>query len=163
MSSLLQLAFAFIFVLVVPGFAASLALFPRLSQIDITERLAISIGLSITIIIAVGMLLSYGAAITGYLGGITAVSLSAALALITFFSLLIWALRATALAIIARRQAAKQRQAILDLGKRHQSSATRSRRAASREQGASRYREAAVQQREDAGSRRKDSRPKRGA
>ncbi|MGZ4903588.1 MAG: DUF1616 domain-containing protein [Halobacteriota archaeon] len=162
MSSLLQLALAFIIVLVVPGFAASLALFPRLNQIDITERLAISIGLSITIVIAVGMLLSYGAAITGYFGGITAYSLSAALVLVTFFSLLIWALRATSLAITARRQAAKQRQAIIDLGTRSKSSTTRSRRPASREYDANRYRETTAQQREDAESKGKDSRPKGG-
>lgn len=163
MSSLLQLALAFIIVLIVPGFAASLALFPRLNQIDITERLAISIGLSITIVIAVGMVLSYGAAITGYVGGITVFSLSAALALVTFFGLLIWALRATSLAITARRQAAKQRQAVRDLRKRSQSGAIRTQRPASREYDADKYRETTASKSEGRGSKRKHTRPKGGA
>ncbi len=162
MPSLLQLALAFIVVLVVPGFAASLALFPRLNQIDITERLAISIGLSITIVIAIGMVLSYGATITGYAGGITAFSLSAAIALVTFFSLLIWALRATSLAIIARRQAAKQRQAVADLRTRGQPSRARSQRPISREYGVDRHQETTRQKGEDERPKRKDSRPKGG-
>ncbi len=163
MSSLLQLALAFIIVLVVPGFAASLALFPRLNQIDITERLAISIGLSITIVIAVGMVLSYGAAITGYVGGITVYSLTAALALVTFLSLIIWALRATSLAIIARRQAAKQRQAVKDLRTRKEPGTSKKQSSATREYDADRYQETIAQQREDTRPKRKDSRPPRGA
>ncbi len=154
MSSLLQLALAFIIVLIVPGFAVSLALFPRLNQIDITERLAISIGLSITIVIAIGMLLSYGATLTGYAGGINAFSLTAALAIVTFFGLLIWALRATTLAIVARRQATKQRQAIVDLRARGEPAKTK-------------YddyeRETTALNKEETRSKRKGYRPPRGA
>ncbi len=163
MSSLLQLALAFIIVLVVPGFAASLALFPRLNQIDITERLAISIGLSITIVIAIGMLLSYGVAITGYGGGITIYSLSASIALITLLCLIIWALRATSLAIIARRQTARQRQAAKDSRVRNEPEPATTQRSTSRGYDADRYRETIAQQQEDTRSKRKGSRPKRGA
>jgi uncharacterized membrane protein len=59
MSSIIQIALAFIAVLVVPGFAMSLAFFPRLNQLEVTERLAISIGLSITILVTLGLLMGY--------------------------------------------------------------------------------------------------------
>ncbi len=163
MSSLLQLAVAFIIVLVVPGFAASLALFPRLNQIDVTERLAISIGLSITIVIAVGILLSYGTIITGVTGGITVFSLSAALAVVTFLSLFVWALRATSLAITARRQASKQRQAVSGLRIRSQQATTKLQRQANRKYNANKSRETTAPDRENSRSKRKDTRPKRGA
>ncbi|MGZ4902683.1 MAG: DUF1616 domain-containing protein [Halobacteriota archaeon] len=161
MTSLLQLTLAFIIVLVVPGFAASLALFPRFNQIDITERLAISIGLSITIVIAVGMLISYGAAATGFAGGITVLSLSAALGLVTVLGLLIWALRATSLAISARRLARKQRQDSLDLSTRGQPATARSQHS-DMEYDTDWYREM-TPKREDAATKGEDYRPKRGA
>ncbi len=163
MSSLLQLALAFIVVLVIPGFAASLALFPRLNQIDITERLAISIGLSITIVIAIGMLLSYGTSITGYAGGITALSLAASLAFVTFCGLLIWALRATSLAITARRHAARQREAVVGLGRHNQPKRARVQRSASKQLDVNKYQESGTPRGADTGSKREESRPKRGA
>ncbi len=160
MTSLLQLALAFIIVLVVPGFAASLAIFPRFNQIEITERFAIAIGLSITIVIAAGMIISYGAAVTGYGGGITVLSLSVALGLVTVLGLLIWAMRATSLAISARRQASKQRRALLDESKRGQP-ATPESPLFDREHGTDWYQEAASK-REDTATSGKDYRPKRG-
>jgi len=51
-TDIFQLALAFIYVLFVPGFAMTLAVFPRLNQLEITERVALSIGLSLTIVIA---------------------------------------------------------------------------------------------------------------
>jgi len=94
MSSIIQIALAFLGVLVVPGLAASLALFPRLDDIEITERIAISLGLSITIVIAIGMLLGYSASFANLTGGIAAYSLLATLSFVTIFFLVIWALRA---------------------------------------------------------------------
>ncbi len=107
MSNILQIALAFIGVLVVPGFAASLAIFPRLNQIEVTERMAISIGLSITIVIATGMLLGYSAFLADMIGGITAYSLVVALSGITFAFLMIWMLRAASLAVRHRREVIK--------------------------------------------------------
>jgi len=161
MTTLLQLALAFIIVLVVPGFAASLAIFPRFNQIDITERFAISIGLSITIVIAAGMLISYGAAVTGYGGGITVLSLSATLGLVTVLGLLIWAMRATSLAISTRRQARKQRQASLDESTRGKP-ATAGSPLFDKEHDADWYQEM-TSKREDSATGSEDYRPKRGA
>ncbi len=103
MSSIIQIALAFVGVLVVPGFAASLAIFPRFSQIEVTERMAISIGLSITLVISIGMLLGYSAFLADMTGGITAYSLIAALSVITLIFLVIWILRAASFAIKRRR------------------------------------------------------------
>jgi uncharacterized membrane protein len=107
MSSILQIALAFIVVLVIPGFAASLAFFPRLNQLEVTERLAISIGLSITIVVAVGLFLGYAPALISVTGGIAPNSLLAALALISIFFLIVWALRAARLVIKASREVIK--------------------------------------------------------
>ncbi|MGZ4918936.1 MAG: DUF1616 domain-containing protein [Halobacteriota archaeon] len=104
MSSILQIALAFIGVLVVPGFAASLAIFPRLSQIEVIERMAMSIGLSITVVIATGMMLGYSAFLADMTGGITAYSLIAALSVITLIFLVIWILRAASAAIKHKRE-----------------------------------------------------------
>jgi uncharacterized membrane protein len=107
MSSIIQIALAFIAVLVVPGFAMSLAFFPRLNQLEVTERLAISIGLSIAIIVAVGLFLGYSQTLINLTGGITPYSLLLALTFITLFFLIIWALRAARLAVKDRREVIK--------------------------------------------------------
>lgn len=107
MSSIIQIALAFIAVLIVPGFAMSLAFFPRLNQLEVTERLAISIGLSITIVVAVGLFLGYSTTLIDLTGGITPYTLLTALGFITLFFLLIWALRAGRLAIKGRSKAIK--------------------------------------------------------
>jgi uncharacterized membrane protein len=107
MSSILQIALAFIVVLVVPGFAASLAFFPRLNQLEVTERLAISIGLSITIVVLIGLFLGYAPILISITGGMAPYSLLTALALITIFFLVIWALRAASLAIRESREVSK--------------------------------------------------------
>jgi uncharacterized membrane protein len=99
MSSILQIALAFVVVLVVPGFAASLAFFPRLNQLEVTERLAISVGLSITIVVFIGLFLGYVPILISMTGGIAPHSLLAALTLVTIFFVLVWALRAASLAI----------------------------------------------------------------
>lgn len=107
MSSIIQIALAFIAVLVVPGFAMSLAFFPRLNQLEVTERLAISIGLSITILVTIGLLMGYSPTLINLTGGITPYTLLAALTFITIFFLIIWALRAARLAIKDRREAVR--------------------------------------------------------
>jgi uncharacterized membrane protein len=107
MSSILQLALALIVVLVVPGFAASLAFFPRLNQLEVTERLAISIGLSITIVVFIGIFLGYAPILIGATGGLALYSFLTALTLITIFFLIVWALRAASLAIRASGEVSK--------------------------------------------------------
>ena len=109
MSSIIQIALAFIAVLVVPGFAMSLVFFPRLNQLEVTERLAISIGLSITILVTLGLLMGYTQSLINLTGGITAYSLLAALTLATIFFLIVWALRAAGLAARDRRKVVKPR------------------------------------------------------
>lgn len=47
----LRAVFGFILVLFVPGFAATWALFPRKGEVDIIERIALSIGLSIALVV----------------------------------------------------------------------------------------------------------------
>jgi uncharacterized membrane protein len=107
MSSILQIALAFILILVVPGFAASLAFFPRLDQLEVTERLAISIGLSITIVVFIGLFLGYTPILISMTGGIAPYSLLTALTLVTIFFVTVWALRAASLAIRANREVSK--------------------------------------------------------
>jgi uncharacterized membrane protein len=107
MSSIIQIALAFVAVLVVPGFAMSLAFFPRLNQLEVTERLAISIGLSIAIIVAVGLFLGYSQTLVNLTGGITPYSLLISLTFITLFFLIIWALRAARLAVKDRSEVIK--------------------------------------------------------
>jgi uncharacterized membrane protein len=114
-SNILQLVFAFIYVLVVPGFAMSLAAFPRPNQLEITERLALSIGLSLTIVIAMGLLLGYSQTLVAATGGITAYSLIFGIGFVTAFFLVIWALRRANLAVAERREAARpERDMVLD-------------------------------------------------
>lgn len=115
MTDILQLALAFIYVLFVPGFAMSLAVFPRLNDLEITERLALSIGLSLTIIIALGLVLGYAQTLIAATGGITAYSLLFGIGLITIFFLAIWVLRRAGLAVVERRDAARpEREMVLD-------------------------------------------------
>ncbi|MGB9371774.1 MAG: DUF1616 domain-containing protein [Halobacteriota archaeon] len=115
MTDILQLALAFIYVLFVPGFAMSLAVFPRLNDLEITERLALSIGLSLTIVIALGLVLGYTQTLIAATGGITAYSLLFGIGLITIFFLAIWVLRRTGLAVVERRDAARpEREMVLD-------------------------------------------------
>jgi uncharacterized membrane protein len=98
-SSIIQIALAFIAVLVVPGLAMSLAFFPRLNQLEVTERLAISIGLSITILVTIGLLMGYSQTLISLTGGITTYTLLASLSSITIFFLIIWGLRTAGFAI----------------------------------------------------------------
>lgn len=107
MSSILQIALAFIVVLVVPGFVASLAFFPKLNQLEVTERLAISIGLSITIVVFLGLLLGYAPILISTTGGIAQYSFLTALTLVTIFFLIVWVLRAASLAIRGNSEVSK--------------------------------------------------------
>jgi uncharacterized membrane protein len=114
-TDILQLTFAFIYVLVVPGFAMSLAAFPRFNQLEITERLALSIGLSLTIVIALGLVLGYAQTLIAATGGITAYSLLFGIGFVTVFFLVIWVLRRAELAVVERRDAARpEREMVLD-------------------------------------------------
>jgi uncharacterized membrane protein len=114
-TDILQLALAFIYVLFVPGFAMSLAVFPKLNDLEITERLALSIGLSLTIVIALGLVLGYAQTLIAATGGITAYSLLFGIGIVTVFFLAIWVLRRAGLAVVERRDAARpEREMVLD-------------------------------------------------
>jgi len=106
-SNILQLILAFIYVLVVPGFAVSLAAFPRFNELEITERLALSIGLSLTIVITFGLVIGYVPFLVAATGGITAYSLFFGIGLITVFFLVILAAAAGESGVIDRREAAR--------------------------------------------------------
>jgi uncharacterized membrane protein len=160
-TDILQLALAFIYVLFVPGFAMSLAVFPRLNQLEITERIALSIGLSLTIVIALGLFLGYSQTLVAATGGVTPYSLIFGIGLITAFFLIIWALRRANLAVADRREAARpERDTVLD------ARTAKPVRPQDRTQAAVRPREAAppaAAKREDDQTRRTQSRPKRRA
>ena len=115
MTDIFQLTLAFIYVLFVPGFAMSLAVFPRRNQLEITERLALSIGLSLTIVIALGLILGYAQTLVAATGGVTAYSLGFGIGIVTVFFLAIWVLRRAELAVVERRDAARpERERALD-------------------------------------------------
>jgi len=84
-TDIFQLALAFIYVLFVPGFAMTLAVFPRLNELEITERVALSIGLSLIIVIAMGLVLGYSQTLIAATGGITAYSLLFGIGFVTVF------------------------------------------------------------------------------
>jgi len=150
-----QLALAFIFVLVVPGFAATLAAFPRFNQLDITERLALSIGLSITIVVAMGLFLGYSTTLVALTGGISAYSLIYLISFVTVFCLIIWALRRASLAAAERREASRpEREMVLNARK------AKSVRPESQAQGAVRPQDATA--RRDVGKTGKEYPPRRG-
>ena len=88
-----QIALTFIGVLLVPGFAMSLALFPRFYDLDITERLAMSIGLSLVIVVFIGMLLDFAMLLAPVTGGIDASNISISISSATMLFLVIWAIR----------------------------------------------------------------------
>ncbi len=75
--------------------------------------MAISIGLSITLVIATGMLLGYSAFLADMTGGITAYSLLAALGSVTLAVLVIWALRAASSATKQRCEVIRLKQGAL--------------------------------------------------
>ena len=115
MTDIFQLTLAFIYVLFVPGFAMSLAVFPRRNELEITERLALSIGLSLTIVIALGLVLGYAQTLIAATGGITAYSLLFGIGFVTVFFLVIWVLRRAELAVVERRDAPRpEREMVLD-------------------------------------------------
>jgi uncharacterized membrane protein len=114
-TDIFQLTLAFIYVLFVPGFAMSLAVFPRRNELEITERLALSIGLSLTIVIALGLVLGYAQTLIAATGGITAYSLLFGIGFVTVFFLVIWVLRRAELAVVERRDAPRpEREMVLD-------------------------------------------------
>ena len=88
-----QIALTFIGVLLVPGFAMSLAVFPRFYDLDITERLAMSIGLSLVIVVFIGMLLDFAGSLAPATGGIEASNISVSISSVTMLFLVIWAIR----------------------------------------------------------------------
>ncbi len=88
-----QIALTFIGVLLVPGFAMSLALFPRFYDLEITERLAMSIGLSLVLVVFIGMLLGFAGSLAPATGGIEAYNISLSLSGATMLFLVIWAIR----------------------------------------------------------------------
>ena len=115
MTDIFQLTLAFIYVLFVPGFAMSLAVFPKRNELEIIERLALSIGLSLTIVIALGLVLGYAQTLIAATGGITAYSLLFGIGFVTVFFLVIWVLRRAELAVVERRDAARlERERALD-------------------------------------------------
>jgi uncharacterized membrane protein len=114
-TDIFQLTLAFIYVLFVPGFAMSLAVFPKRNELEITERLALSIGLSLTIVIALGLVLGYAQTLIAATGGITAYSLLFGIGFVTVFFLVIWVLRRAELAVVERRDAARpEREMVVD-------------------------------------------------
>lgn len=92
-SSTIQIALTFIGVLLIPGFALSLALFPRFYDLDITERIVMSIGLSLVIVIFTGMLLDFLGSLMFATGGIKESNILASLSSATMLFLLIWIIR----------------------------------------------------------------------
>jgi len=92
-SIMVQIALTFIGVLLVPGFAMSLALFPRFYDLEITERLAMSIGLSLVLVVFIGMLLGFAGSLAPATGGIEAYNISLSLSSATMLFLVIWAIR----------------------------------------------------------------------
>lgn len=57
--SLLRPVFGVLFILVVPGYALTAALFPRSDDLEWIERIALTLGVSIAIVPLVGLLLNY--------------------------------------------------------------------------------------------------------
>lgn len=55
----LRVVVGFLLVLFIPGYLLVSALFPRKDEIDAVERIALSIGLSICIVVFVGLCLNY--------------------------------------------------------------------------------------------------------
>jgi uncharacterized membrane protein len=104
-SNLIQIILAFVGVLLVPGFAMSLALFPRFYDLNMTERLAMSIGLSLAIVVFIGMILDFAGSLVHFVGGITTDNMLASLGSTTMLFLAIWALRR---ARMSRKKAQRQ-------------------------------------------------------
>jgi uncharacterized membrane protein len=94
-SNLILIISAFVGVLLVPGFALSLALFPRFYDLDMTERLAMSIGLSLVIVVFIGMILDFARSLVYFAGGITANNMLVSLGSTTILFLTIWVFRRT--------------------------------------------------------------------
>lgn len=94
-SNLILIISAFVGVLLVPGFALSLALFPRFYDLDMTERLAMSIGLSLVIVVFIGMILDFARSLVYFAGGITANNMLVSLGSTTILFLMIWVFRRT--------------------------------------------------------------------
>ncbi len=94
-SNLILIILAFVGVLLVPGFAMSLALFPRLYDLDITERLAMSIGLGLVIVVFIGMMLDFSRSLVSFAGGITVDNMLVSLGSTTILFLAIWFFRRT--------------------------------------------------------------------
>jgi uncharacterized membrane protein len=92
-SNLILIISAFVGVLLVPGFALSLALFPRFYDLDMTERLAMSIGLSLVIVVFIGMLLDFARSLVYFAGGITTTNMLVSLGSTTILFLVIWVFR----------------------------------------------------------------------
>ncbi len=92
-SNLILIVLAFVGVLLVPGFAMSLALFPRFYDLDMTERLAMSIGLSLVIVVFIGMILDFAGSLVYFTGGIATNNMLVSLGSTTILFLAIWAFR----------------------------------------------------------------------
>jgi uncharacterized membrane protein len=103
-SNLILIVLAFVGVLLVPGFAMSLALFPRFYDLDMTERLAMAIGLSLVIVVFLGMILDFAGSLI-YTGGITPNNMLVSLGSTTILFLVIWAFRR---ARMSRKKAQRQ-------------------------------------------------------
>ncbi len=160
MTNILQLALAFIYVLFVPGFAMTLAVFPRLNELEIAERVALSIGLSLTIVVVMGLLLGYSQTLIVATGGITAYSLLFGIGFVTVFFLVIWALRRANLAVADRREAARpERDMVLDA---RTAKPVRPEDTTQAEVRPQKPATATAARREDARRRRKEYPPKRG-
>jgi uncharacterized membrane protein/LysM repeat protein len=54
-----RIVLALLFVMFLPGYALTAALFPRKDQIDLVERIALSLGLSIAVVPLIGLALNY--------------------------------------------------------------------------------------------------------
>jgi uncharacterized membrane protein len=94
-SNLILIISAFVGVLLIPGFAMSLALFPRFYDLDMTERLAMSIGLSLVIVVFIGMILDFARSLVYFAGGITTNNMLVSLGSATILFLAIWVFRRT--------------------------------------------------------------------
>jgi uncharacterized membrane protein len=79
--SALRVAIVFVFVLLAPGYALSAILFPKRADIDVVERIVISIGLSIAAMSLVALVLNYT------LWGISVVPMTFGLSSLTLLAL----------------------------------------------------------------------------
>jgi len=96
----LRAVFGFALLLFIPGYAASWALFPKEEELDFAERIALSFGLSISLVVLATFALNYGLKLP-----INLVTTLSTILLITLASSLVYILRAAKPAARKRKKA----------------------------------------------------------